>query len=90
MAGVSNHERNKSRPSFEMRARCALMQDEVQKIKGLFKKAKITPSPSGVADSSSTLGSSMVEGIVQVSTSAIFLMVPRRIFPERSSAAEPP
>ena len=33
--------------------------------------------------SSSTLGSSMVAGIVQASPSAIFLMVPRRIFPER-------
>jgi len=33
--------------------------------------------------SSSTLGSSMVAGIVQGSPSAIFLMVPRRIFPER-------
>src|SRR5258708_40223090 len=33
--------------------------------------------------SSSTLGSSMVAGIVQGSPSAIFLMVPRRILPER-------
>src|SRR5581483_9950766 len=33
--------------------------------------------------SSSTLGSSMVAGMVQGSPSAIFLMVPRRILPER-------
>src|SRR6202163_1064841 len=33
--------------------------------------------------SSSTLGSSMVAGIVHGSPSAIFLMVPRKIFPER-------
>src|SRR5882672_4664149 len=33
--------------------------------------------------SSSTLGSAMVAGIVHASPSAIFLMVPRRIFPER-------
>src|ERR1700757_3166236 len=33
--------------------------------------------------SSSTFGSSMVAGIVQGSPSAIFLMVPRRILPER-------
>src|SRR5215470_5245473 len=33
--------------------------------------------------SSSTLGSSIVAGMVQLSPSAIFLMVPRRILPER-------
>src|SRR5450432_2370719 len=35
------------------------------------------------AISSSTFGSSMVAGMVQASPSAIFLMVPRRIFPDR-------
>src|SRR6202022_1414354 len=33
--------------------------------------------------SSSTLGSSIVAGMAHASPSAIFLMVPRRIFPER-------
>src|SRR5262250_247127 len=39
--------------------------------------------------SSSTLGSSIVAGIVHVSPSAIFLMVPRRILPERVFGSRP-
>src|SRR6202000_18287 len=39
--------------------------------------------------SSSTLGSSMVAGMVQDSPSAIFLMVPRRILPERVFGKRP-
>src|SRR5438132_2371719 len=39
--------------------------------------------------SSSTLGSSIVAGMVQLSPSAIFLMVPRRIFPERVFGSRP-
>ena len=39
--------------------------------------------------SSSTFGSSMVAGMLQLSPSAIFLMVPRRIFPERVFGSRP-
>src|SRR4051812_11684803 len=39
--------------------------------------------------SSSTLGSSIVAGMVHSSPSAIFLMVPRRIFPERVFGSRP-
>ncbi len=50
-----------------------------------------TPLPFSASPISSRMtGSSMVAGIVHGSPSAIFFIVPRRIFPERASAAAPP
>ena len=55
-------------------------------VRSVSKSRDNTPTPlsfSAPPISSSTLGSSMVAGMVQASPSAIFLMVPRRILPER-------